>query len=368
MSPGEGSENASHSCTAICDFSLCSKVPRIGGSRFALRRARGSRTARLVITPVESWHSPHGRKLPVIGEHTLVMGILNVTPDSFSDGGQLQDINAVLSRAAEMVNAGADVLDIGGESTRPGAAPVGEGEELSRVLPAVRAVRARWPAIPISIDTFKPRVAEAAVHAGADMVNDIWGLMHGFDSETRAAAIAALRSTPVGEPEAWKPQPEAVAALPRSAMAAAVARLHCPVILMHNRPDKAYADFWTDLVADLQLSVALARASGIPGSHIWLDPGFGFAKSPPQNLDVIKHLERIVALGFPVLVGTSRKSTLGKILGTTVDDRVEGTGATAVWSIERGCRMIRVHEVAVMKRFARMADAIKAGLDVKLSD
>jgi dihydropteroate synthase len=295
------------------------------------------------------------------------MGILNVTPDSFSDGGQLQDINAVLGRAGEMVNGGADVLDIGGESTRPGGSPVGEGEELARVLPAVRAVRARWPDIPISIDTFKPRVAEAAVHAGADIVNDVWGFLHGIDSETRSTAIAALRSVPVGG-LATKPQLQPPLTLPRSAMAATVARLHCPAIVMHNRPDQAYADFWTDLIADLRLSIAVAQAAGVPNNQLWLDPGFGFAKTPAQNLDVIKHLERIVALGFPVLVGTSRKSTLGKVLGTTVDDRVEGTGATAVWSIERGCRMIRVHEVAVMKRFARMADAINAGLDAKLAD
>lgn len=285
------------------------------------------------------------------------MGILNVTPDSFSDGGELRDVPAVLDRAAAMLAAGADVLDVGGESTRPGAAPVGEGEELARVLPAVRALRARWPEVPLSIDTFKPRVAEAIVHTGADIVNDVWGLAHGFDADARAAAIAEVQRGRTDDP-----------AFPRSVMAATVARLGCPVILMHNRPDRAYHDFWADMLADLRLSLALAERAGIARHQIWLDPGFGFAKDPAQNLEVLKRLDRIVALGHPVLVGTSRKSTIGKVLGAAPGDRVEGTGATVVWGIERGCRMIRVHDVAPMKRFARMADAIKAGLEFKPAD
>lgn len=280
------------------------------------------------------------------------MGIMNVTPDSFSDGGELKDVPAVLERAGAMLAAGADVLDIGGESTRPGASPVGEGEELSRILPTLRALRSRWPEVPLSIDTFKPRVAEVAVKAGVDIVNDIWGLTHGFDGDTRAAAIKAMAT----------PAP----ALPHSAMATTLARLGCPVILMHNRPDRGYADFWPDLLTDLRLSVALARQAGVAAEQIWLDPGFGFAKTPAQNLETIKRLDRIVALGHPVMVGTSRKSTLGKVLGAPVDDRMEGTGATSVWAIERGCAMIRVHDVAVMKRFALLADALKAGLDAKL--
>lgn len=281
------------------------------------------------------------------------MGILNITPDSFSDGGELPEIGAVMGRAEAMLGAGADILDIGGESTRPGAQPVGEGEELARVLPAIRAIRARWPQVPISIDTFKPRVAEAAIQAGADIVNDVWGFTHGLDGAARAEAILA------GDRGAGHPS---AAMLPRSPMAAAVARLKCPVILMHNRPDRDYADFWLDVVSDLRLSVVLAERAGVDRSQIWLDPGFGFAKDAAQNLEVLKHLERIVALGFPVLVGTSRKSTIGKVLGTTVDDRIEGTGATVVWSIAKGCAMIRVHDVAPMRRFAQMADAIKAGL------
>lgn len=294
------------------------------------------------------------------------MGILNVTPDSFSDGGELRDVRAVLERASEMIGSGADILDVGGESTRPGGSPVGEGEELARVLPAIRALRERWPEIPISIDTFKPRVADAAIHAGADIVNDVWGLMHGLDHDARAAGIAAFANA--ASPAANPPSATTRSVLPRSTMAAAVSRLGCPIILMHNRPDRNYADFWTDMIADLRLSVSLAQAAGVANRQIWVDPGFGFAKTPAQNLEVLKHLERVTALGFPVLIGTSRKSTIGKVLGTTVDDRLEGTGATVVWAIQRGCHMIRVHDVSVMKRFARMADAIKAGLDAKLSD
>ena len=145
-------------------------------------------------------------------------------------------------------------------------------------------------------------------------------------------------------------------------MAETVARLGCPVILMHNRPDRAYGDFWTDVLLDLQLSLGLAGRAGIPAHQIWLDPGFGFAKDVAQNLEVLNHLDRIVALGHPVLVGTSRKSTIGKVLGTTPDDRSEGTGATVVWSIQKGCAMVRVHDVAPMARFVRMTDAIKTGL------
>lgn len=285
------------------------------------------------------------------------MGILNVTPDSFSDGGQLPDVPAVVARAATMLEQGADVLDIGGESTRPGAEPVGEDAELARVLPAIAAIRARWPDVPLSIDTFKPRVAEAAIRAGADMVNDVWGGTQHLDSAARGQAIGALRAAATGH--------QSDVTLPESPMASAVARLRCPVVLMHNRPDRAYTDFWLDLLWDLRLSIALAERAGIAARQLWLDPGFGFAKSPGQNLEVIKHLDRLVGLGYPVLVGTSRKSTLGRVLGTAVDDRIEGTAATSVWAIERGCAMIRVHDVGPMKRIAVMTDAIKAGIEAQ---
>jgi dihydropteroate synthase len=289
-----------------------------------------------------------------MGERTLIMGILNLTPDSFSDGGELSDVPSVVARAGAMIQHGADILDLGGESTRPGAAPVSQAEELARVLPALRAIRARWPDVPLSIDTFKPAVAEAAIRTGADIVNDVWGLLHGMDATARAEARQAL----------------AAGTMPgvTSPMADVVARLRCPVILMHNRPDRNYADFWTDMLADLRLSVAVAERAGIPRSQIGVDPGFGFAKSAEQNLETIKSLHRLVALGFPVLVGTSRKSTLGRVLGTRVDDRLEGTGATTVWSIQQGCAIVRVHDVASTKRFVVMADAIKAGLNAKLPE
>ncbi len=278
------------------------------------------------------------------------MGVLNLTPDSFSDGGQLPSVQAVVERAGAMLAAGADILDLGGESTRPGARAVDAAEECDRVLPALAATRRAFPEAAISIDTYKAEVARAAVQAGADVVNDIWGGLHGVTAEARRGWSDAARN---GDPE---PVP------PPSPMAGTVAELGCPVILMHNRPDRNYRDFWADLLLDLRLSLAVARAAGVPAHQIWLDPGFGFAKDPPHNLEVLRHLDRIVALGFPVVLGTSRKSTIGLVLGAPVTDRLDGTGATLVWGIQQGCRMVRVHDVAPMRRFVRMADAIKQGL------
>lgn len=297
---------------------------------------------------MHTWQSPHGRPLPEIGRRTLLMGVLNVTPDSFSDGGQLVSAQAVVDRAGRMIAEGADVLDLGGESTRPGAGTVSADEELARVLPPLAALREAFPAVPVSIDTYKAPVADAAVEAGADLVNDVWGLMHGLTKAERSI---------------WRDGPRAGAELRATAMAEVVARRRCPVIAMHNRPDRDYGDFWADVLGDLRASVAVARAAGVEERQLWLDPGFGFAKGPAQNLEVLRELRRIVGLGFPVLVGTSRKSTLGKVLGTTVDDRLEGSGATVVWAIQQGAAMVRVHEVREMARFARMADAIKAGLN-----
>lgn len=298
---------------------------------------------------MQFWQSPHGRPLPAPGARTLIMGVLNVTPDSFSDGGQLPTPDAVVARASAMLAAGADVLDLGGESTRPGAAPVSAADECARVLPAIAALRRALPSVAISIDTYKAEVAAAAIAAGADIINDVWGLTHGLTPEQRAA-WRAFAAAPSSSPPALSP------------MAHVAARTRTPVILMHNRPDRAYTDFWTDVLLDLRTSLALARAAGLPDHQLWLDPGFGFAKDVAQNLGVLRDLHRIVALGFPVLVGTSRKSTLGAVLGTTVGDRLEGSGATVVWAIQQGAHMIRVHDVAEMTRFARMADAIKSGL------
>ena len=322
-------------------------MPGAGAVSALLARA-GSR----YTSPMQSaaWFSPHGRPLPAPGGRTLVMGVLNVTPDSFSDGGGLPSPLVAVDRAGKMLAAGADVLDLGGESTRPGAAAVSAAEECDRVLPALAAVRRAFPGAAISIDTYKAEVAGAAVRAGADIVNDIWGGLHGFAADERQRWSGALQSG------------DSLQALPRSAIAETVAALHCPVILMHNRPDRNYGDFWADVLLDFRLSLAVARGAGVPDHQIWRDPGFGFAKDPPHNLEVLRHLDRIVALGHPVLLGTSRKSTIGLVLGASMNERLDGTGATLVWGIQRGCQMVRVHDVGPMLRFVRMADAIKAGL------
>lgn len=281
-----------------------------------------------------SWISPHGTPLPPIGERTLLMGILNTTPDSFSDGGAWMEVGEAVRHAHQMVAEGADLIDVGGESTRPGAAPVGVTEEIARVLPIIRRLKRELPRVPVSIDTYKAEVAAAAVDAGADMVNDVWGLKFGAEANEGGTC---------------------------SAMAAVVAEKKCPVILMHNRTHRDYADFWPELVADLQASIALARRAGVEDRQIWLDPGFGFGKEPRHNLEVLKHLERITALGFPVLLGTSRKSTLGLVLNRPVEQRLEGTAASCVWGVSRGCHMVRVHEVGAIRPFMQMADAIAAG-------
>lgn len=307
---------------------------------------------------MESWQSPHGRPLPAPGPRTLIMGVLNATPDSFSDGGQLGSPQAAVDRAGGMIAAGADVLDLGGESTRPGAAVVSADEELDRVLPVLTAVRSAFPAVPISIDTYKAAVADAAIGDGADLINDIWGLTHELSAEERAKWRELART----ETDATIGQGAAGASLPKSAMAEVAARRRCPVILMHNRADRNYGDFWADVLLDLKTSLTIARHAGLDRRQLWLDPGFGFAKDVGQNLEVLRELNRIVALGFPVLVGTSRKSTLGAVLNATVDDRLEGGAATVVWAIQQGCRMVRVHDVREMARFVRMADAIKTGL------
>lgn len=295
---------------------------------------------------MHSWQSPHGRRLPQVGRRTLVMGILNVTPDSFSDGGQLDSVQVIVDRAGAMLADGADVLDIGGESTRPGAQAVSAAAEIERVLPAIEALRRHWPDAVLSIDTYKAAVADAAIAAGADVINDVWG---------------ALRDVSPAQRRAWS---SATPAEP-SPMAVVAARRRCPLILMHNRPDRDYGDFMNDVLLDLKVSIGVARAAGVEACQIWTDPGFGFAKNVPQNLAVLRDLDRVVELGFPVLVGTSRKSTLGAVLGTTVEDRLDAGGATIVWAIQQGAAMVRVHDVREMVRFARMADAIKAGLEFK---
>ena len=257
-----------------------------------------------------------------LGQRTLIMGILNVTPDSFSDGGRYNRVDAALRHARGMLEAGADIIDIGGESTRPGHQPVGQEEELERVLPVIEALHRELPQAPISVDTYKAEVARQALEAGAHIMNDIWGC---------------------------KKEPE---------MAHVAARYGCPLILMHNRPERRYDRFMEEVKADLLASVALAKAAGVKDDQIWLDPGIGFAKTGEDNLVLMSHLDELCALGYPVLLGTSRKKFIRDTLQLPVDDVVEGTAATVALGIAQGCQIVRVHDVASIARTARMCDAV----------
>ncbi|WP_028609610.1 dihydropteroate synthase [Paenibacillus harenae] len=258
----------------------------------------------------------------VLGERTLIMGILNATPDSFSDGGRYNQVDAAVAHARAMVKEGADLLDIGGESTRPGFEPVPLEEELRRILPVIRAVREALPHVPLSIDTYKAEAARQALEAGAHIINDIWGLK--------------------GDPN----------------MAAVAAEYGCPVILSHNRHARDYNDLVPDVLADLQGSVAIARTAGVAEDRVWLDPGIGFAKNHDDNLELLGRLSELTALGYPVLLGTSRKRFIRQTLNLPVEELAEGTAATVALGIAHGCQIMRVHDVRAMKRTALMADAI----------
>ncbi len=278
-----------------------------------------------------SWSSPHGTPLPDWRSRTLVMAIMNLTPDSFSDGGAIMNPDSALRRAELLLNEGADVLDLGAESTRPGATPIDAATELIRLLPIITALRRRFPAAVLSIDTYKAEVARAAIAAGADLVNDVEGGRFGAHGT-------------------------------ESPMAATCAALRCPLILMHRRPSVAYADFWSDVVDDLRTSIRRALSAGIPAEQIWADPGFGFGKTPAQNLALVRNLERITALGFPVVLGASRKSTLGAVLEEADPlHREPGNIAAIVWGVSRGCSMIRTHEVSKLRPYLRMAEALRRG-------
>ena len=274
------------------------------------------------------------------GSRTYIMGILNVTPDSFSGDGLLQDrdmVSATLARARQMLAEGADILDVGGESTRPGSQPVSPQDEIERVLPIIRALRDETDAV-ISIDTSKAAVAEAALAAGADILNDVWGLRADPDMARVAADAGA------------------------------------PVILMHNRsnPKQAaidprlggryvgvdYDDLISDIKRELGICLELAHNAGIPDDRIILDPGVGFGKTVPQNLEIIDRLGEIRRMGYPVLLGASRKSFIGYTLDLPPDQRAEGTAATTAIGIDRGADIVRVHDVRINARVARMTDAI----------
>ena len=278
-----------------------------------------------------SWTSPHGTPLPDWRKRTLIMGIMNLAPDSFSDGGQVHNEATALARAEKLLAEGADVLDLGAESTRPGATPVDAATELARLLPVVQALRRRFPQAVLSVDTYKATVARACVEAGADLVNDVEG----------------------GRFEA---RPD------ESPMGSACAALRCPLILMHRRPQPDYEDFWTEVLRDLRTSLRCAQAVGMPKEQLWTDPGFGFGKTPAQNLMLVRDLAKIAALGFPVLLGTSRKSTLGLVLGEP-DPLRRGVGneVSAAWGIAQGASMLRVHDVAALRPVVRMADALRHG-------
>jgi dihydropteroate synthase len=256
-----------------------------------------------------------------LGTKTLVMGILNVTPDSFSDGGDFVSLKKAVERAKQMAAEGADLIDIGGESTRPGAERISLMEELRRVIPIVEAISSAID-LPISVDTYKAEVARQALKAGAHLINDVWALQ--------------------GDVE----------------MARVIVDFGCPVVLMHNRKEANYNHFLTDIVEDLKKSIEQAEKSGIDRKQIILDPGIGFAKDYEQNLLLMNHLHELVALGYPVLLGTSRKSMIRQTLQLPADDVVEGTAATVVLGIAQGCQIIRVHDIRQMKRVAAMTDAI----------
>ncbi|MEI7027648.1 dihydropteroate synthase [Paenibacillus sp. y28] len=255
------------------------------------------------------------------GPKTLIMGILNTTPDSFSDGGQYIQVADAVKRARQMMEEGADMIDIGGESTRPGFAPVSAEEELERVIPVIRAIRAELP-LPISIDTYKAEVARQALDAGAHFINDVWG------------------------------------GLADPGMLTVAAEKKCPIVLTHNRKDTEYEDFLKDVILDLQSMIAAACEAGVDKAQIILDPGIGFAKTYEQNLQLMNHLSLVSELGYPVLLGTSRKSMIRSALGLPAQDVVEGTAATVALGIMQGCHIMRVHDVRAMKRVAQMTDAI----------
>ena len=260
------------------------------------------------------------------GERTYVMGIVNVTPDSFSGDGllstQSDPVEAAVELGCRMAEEGADLLDIGGESTRPGHAPVTVEEELRRVVPVLAALRASLPHMPLSIDTTKPAVAEAALAAGADLLNDIWGV----GSDDSLARLAADRRV--------------------------------PLVIMHNRAEPRYLALVPEVIADLEAALDRAVRLGVRWDDLIVDPGFGFGKTPDQNLAIVRELASLRALGRPILLGTSRKSTLGRVLDLPVEERLEATLATTALGIAGGADLIRVHDVRANLRAARISDAI----------
>jgi len=256
-----------------------------------------------------------------IGVKTYIMGILNVTPDSFSDGGKHNWLQGALEYAGTMIEEGADIIDVGGESTRPNYTMISDQEEIDRVVPVIEAIRKNWD-IPISIDTYKSEVAKAACLAGADLINDIWGLKYD------------------------------------SSMAEVVKTQGAAVCIMHNRKTVSYENFWSDFKTDMKESIEIALKADIDRNKIMVDPGIGFAKTREMNLYLLHHLEKMKEYGFPFLLGASRKSVIGTTLNEPVENRLEGTIATSVIAVMKGCSFLRVHDVKANIRAIRMAEAI----------
>ena len=264
------------------------------------------------------------------GQRTYVMGVINVTPDSFSGDGLKGDVQAAVEQAVRFQGEGADFLDIGAESTRPGHQPVSEAEELARLLPSLEAVAARV-SIPVSVDTWKSGVARAALDAGACIINDVWGLR--------------------------PPEP-----VEGPGIATVAAERGAGLALMHNQQGHLYDNLLEDIVSGLQRSVGVALSAGVPRANLIVDPGIGFGKTADQNIQVLRELGRLKDLGLPLLVGTSRKSTIGRLLGgLPPEERMEGTAATVALAIAGGADIVRVHDVREMARVCRVSDAIVRG-------
>lgn len=261
-------------------------------------------------------------------KETFVMGILNVTPDSFSDGGKFNTIDAAVEQAKKMVADGAKIIDVGGESTRPGYTRISDEEEIERIKPVIEELVKEVPAI-ISVDTYKSAVAEAAIQAGAHMINDIWG---------------------------GKADPEIVKV---------AAKHNVPIILMHNRDNTEYGDYFADFMRDMQESIEVALTAGVPAKHVFVDPGIGFVKNLQQSMETMQRLDELVALGYPVLLATSRKRLIGAVLDLSVEERVEGTAATCAFGVMKGCAMMRVHDVKEVARTVKMMDALVGKITVE---
>lgn len=257
-----------------------------------------------------------------VQNETYIMGILNVTPDSFSDGGNYNSVDAALKHTERMIQQGADIIDVGGESTRPGYTQITDEEEIDRVAPIIEGIKKEFD-IPVSLDTYKSHVAKAGIDAGVDLINDIWGLK--YDEQ----------------------------------MAEVIAKGNVACCLMHNRKDNLYNQFVDDVLSDLKESIDLAKKAGIAEDKIILDPGVGFAKDYEQNLLIIREVQRLKELGYPILLGTSRKSVIGLTLNVPAEERVVGTVATTVWGVEQGCAFFRVHDVLENVQAIQMIRAIR---------